>query len=86
MSAIVSNFNKQKLKKYSTCYSDLSNLILGMTAEQQSLLLNQAKQMVNPKKESILREFILNKYGILAIGFLFGWIFTSLLFLVFVLI
>ena len=56
-----------------------------MTAEEQSLLLEQAKQINNSKKKTIFREFANKKYGIFVIGFLIGWVFTSLLFIAFVL-
>ena len=81
--ATVYNLEKQKIKKYSTCYSHLSNLILNMTEEHQSLLLEHAHQIINEDKKSTLLSVILNKNWIFILGFILGWFITSLLFIIF---
>jgi hypothetical protein len=81
--ASVYNLEKQNIKKYSTCYSHLSNLILNMTEEQRSLLLEQAYQAINEDKKSTLLNVILDKNWIFISGFIFGWFITSLFFTIF---
>jgi hypothetical protein len=81
--ASVYNLEKQNIKKYNTCYSHLSNLILNMTEEQQSLLLEQAHQVINEDKKSTLLNFIQDRNWILISGFILGCFFTSLLFTIF---
>ena len=81
--ASVHNLEKQKVKKYNTCYSHLSNLILNMTEEQQSLLLEQAHQIINENKKSALLNVILDKNWIFISGFILGWFITSLFFIIF---
>ncbi len=83
MGASVSYSKNQKLTRYNTCYSDLSNLILGMTFEEQSLLLEQAKKINYSNKEKGFRRIVYSKYGTFLIGFLAGWLFTSVLFVIF---
>jgi hypothetical protein len=80
------NLEKQKIKKYSTCYSQLSNLILNMTEEQQSLLLEHAHQIMNEDKKSTLLNVILDKNWIFILGFILGWFITSLFFTIFAII
>lgn len=81
--ASVYNLEEQKVKKYNTCYSHLSNLILNMNEEQQFLLLEQAHQIANKEKKSTLLNVILDKNWIFISGFIFGWFITSLFFIIF---
>jgi hypothetical protein len=81
--ASVYNLEEQRVKKYSTCYSHLSNLILNMTEEQQALLLEQANQIVNEDKKNALLNVILDKNWIFISGFILGWFITNLFFIIF---
>jgi hypothetical protein len=81
--ASVYNLEEQKIKKYSTSYSHLSNLILNMTEEQQSLLLDQANQIINEDKKNALLNVILDKNRIFISGFILGWFINSLFFIIF---
>lgn len=82
-SASAYNLEEQKVKKYNTCYSHLSNLILNMTEKQQSLLLEQAHQITNKEKKSTLLNLILDNNRIFISGFTLGWFITSLFFIIF---
>jgi hypothetical protein len=81
--ASVYNSEEQRVKKYNTCYSHLSNLILNMTEEQQSLLLEHANQIINEGKKNSLLNDILDKNWIFISGFILGWFITSLFFIIF---
>ena len=54
-----------------------------MTAEQQSLLLNQAHQIINEYQKSSFSYVIQNNKWIFILGFLVGWAFTVLLLMIF---
>ena len=69
--------------KFNTDYSQLSNLILNMTEDQQSLLLKQAHQIINEYRKSAFLDVILNKNWNFTLGFLLGWGFTVLLLVTF---
>ena len=81
--ASADNIEKQKAKKYTTCYSQLSNLILNLTEKQQSLLLEQAPRIINEHKERTLLEVILEKNWIFLYGVILGWFITSLFSIIF---
>ena len=81
--ASVYNLEEQRVKKYNTCYSHLSNFILNMTEEQQSLLLEHANQIINEGKKNFLLNDILDKNWIFISGIIFGWFITSLFFIIF---
>ena len=69
--------------KFNTDYCQLSNLILNMTEDQQSLLLKQAHQTINEYRKSAFLDVILNKNWNFILGFLRGWCFTVLLLMIF---
>ena len=69
--------------KFNTDYCQLSNLILNMTEDQQSLLLKQAYQIINEYRKSAFLDVILNKNWNFILGFLLGWCFTVLLLMIF---
>ena len=75
--------NDQNTIKFNTDYSQLSNLILNMTEDQQSLLLKQAHQIINEYRKSAFWDVILNKNWNFFLGFLLGWGFTVLLLVIF---
>ena len=77
------NLGKRKVKKYSACYTNLSNLILNMTEKQQSLLLKQAYQNMNDAKKSDLLNGIQDKKWIFIWGILVGWFISSLPYMIF---
>ena len=65
------------MKKYSTNYSHLSKIILQMSDEQQSALLNLAQKILDGKESTDSRFQKLNKYWLVAIGILSGWILAT---------
>jgi len=71
-----------KIMKFNTDYSHLSNLIIKMTQEQQSLLLKKAHQIINEDNNGTSLHTTLNKNWIFILGFLIGWGFTSLLLII----
>ena len=81
--ASVNNLEKQKAMKYTTCYSQLSNLILNQTEEQQSLLLERAPQIINDDTKYPLLNVILEKNWVFIFGFILGWFITSLFSIIF---
>ncbi len=65
------------MKKYSTNYSHLSKIILEMSDEQQSALLNLAQKILDGKESTDSHFQKLNKYWFVAIGILSGWILAT---------
>lgn len=65
------------MKKYSTNYSHLSKIILEMSDEQQSALLNLAQKILDGKENTDSHFQKLNKYWFVAIGILSGWILAT---------
>jgi len=82
MTASAEITNGPKIMKFNTDYSNLSNLIINMTQEQQSLLLKKAHQIINADHNSFSLNTYLNKNWIFILGFLIGWGFTSLLLII----
>lgn len=68
--------DNQKIIKFNTDYSHLSNLILNMTEEQHSLLLEEAHRIINKKE---ITKWFTSTNWIFILGFLLGWIFTTFL-------
>ena len=81
--ASVYNLEKQKARRYTTRYSQLSNLILDLTEEQQSLLLERATQIINEDKKSTLLNVILEKNWVFIFGLILGWFITTLFSIIF---
>ena len=81
--ASVYNLEKQKARRYTTRYSQLSNLILNLTEEQQSLLLERATQIINEDKKSTLLNVILEKNWVFIFGLILGWFITTLFSIIF---
>ena len=81
--ASVYNLEKQKDRRYTTRYSQLSNLILDLTEEQQSLLLERATQIINEDKKSTLLNVILEKNWVFIFGLILGWFITTLFSIIF---
>ena len=65
------------MKKYSTNYSHLSKIILEMSGEQQTALLNLAQKILDGKENTGSYFQKLNKYWFVAIGILSGWILAT---------
>ena len=82
MTASAEMTDNPKIMKFNTDYSHLSNLIISMTQEQQSLLLKKAHQIINEVNKSTSLNAKLNKNWIFILGFLLGWGFTSLLLII----